>query len=57
MPFRHGAPPRAKSQAADGTSEGNGDVSLPDPDRAVVWFSNPDMVYVNPNEDGVSMGG
>ncbi len=25
------------------------------PDRAMVWFSDPDMAYINPNEDGVSM--
>lgn len=31
------------------------DVPLLDPDRALVWFSDPDMAYINPNEDGISM--
>jgi menaquinone-9 beta-reductase len=31
------------------------DVPLPDPNRAMVWFGDPDMAYVNPNEDGISL--
>ena len=30
-------------------------VPLPDPNRGMVWFSDPDMAYINPNEDGISM--
>jgi menaquinone-9 beta-reductase len=31
------------------------DVSLPDPTRGMVWFSDPDLAYIHPNEEGVSM--
>jgi menaquinone-9 beta-reductase len=31
------------------------DVPLLDPNRGMVWFSDPDMAYIHPNEDGVSM--
>jgi len=31
------------------------DVPVRDPNRAMVWFGDPDMAYVNPNEDGISM--
>jgi 2-polyprenyl-6-methoxyphenol hydroxylase-like FAD-dependent oxidoreductase len=29
-------------------------VPLPDRRRALVWFGDPDMAYINPNEEGVS---
>ena len=29
-------------------------VPLPDRGRALVWFGDPDMAYINPNEEGVS---
>ncbi len=31
------------------------DVPLRDPNRAKVWFGDPDMAYLNPNEDGISL--
>ena len=31
------------------------DVPLPDPKRGMIWFSDPDLAYVHPNEEGVSM--
>ena len=31
------------------------DVPLPDPNRGMVWFGDPDMAYIHPNEEGVSM--
>jgi len=31
------------------------DVPLRDPNRGMVWFSDPDLAYVHPNEEGVSM--
>ncbi len=31
------------------------DVPLRDPHRGMVWFGDPDMAYVHPNEEGVSM--
>jgi menaquinone-9 beta-reductase len=31
------------------------DVPLLDPNRGMVWFSDPDMAYIHPNEGGVSM--
>jgi 2-polyprenyl-6-methoxyphenol hydroxylase-like FAD-dependent oxidoreductase len=33
------------------------DVPLPDPNRGMVWFGDPDMAYVHQNEKGVSMVG
>ena len=33
------------------------EVPLPDPNRGMVWFSDPDFAYIHPNEDGVSMVG
>lgn len=33
------------------------DVPLRDPNRGMVWFGDPDMAYVHPNEEGVSMVG
>ncbi len=30
-------------------------VSLRDPNRGMVWFGDPDMAYINPNDDGISM--
>jgi menaquinone-9 beta-reductase len=31
------------------------DVPLRDPNRGMVWFSDPDLAYIHPNEEGVSM--
>jgi menaquinone-9 beta-reductase len=31
------------------------DVPLLDPNRGKVWFGDPDMAYIHPNEEGVSM--
>jgi menaquinone-9 beta-reductase len=31
------------------------DVPLPDPNRGMVWFGDPDMAYVHQNEEGASM--
>jgi 2-polyprenyl-6-methoxyphenol hydroxylase-like FAD-dependent oxidoreductase len=31
------------------------DVPLPDPSRGMVWFGDPDLAYIHPNEEGVSM--
>ena len=31
------------------------DVPLRDPNRGMVWFCDPDMAYIHPNEEGVSM--
>jgi 2-polyprenyl-6-methoxyphenol hydroxylase-like FAD-dependent oxidoreductase len=31
------------------------DVPLPDPNRGMIWFSDPDLAYIHPNEEGVSM--
>lgn len=31
------------------------DVPLLDPNRGMVWFSDPDLAYIHPNEEGVSM--
>ncbi len=31
------------------------DVPLPNPNRGMIWFSDPDLAYVHPNEEGVSM--
>jgi 2-polyprenyl-6-methoxyphenol hydroxylase-like FAD-dependent oxidoreductase len=33
------------------------DVPLPDPNRGMVWFGDPDMAYVHQNEKGISMVG
>ncbi len=33
------------------------DVPLRDPNRGMVWFSDPDFAYIHPNEEGVSMVG
>ncbi len=30
-------------------------VPLRDPNRGMVWFSDPDLAYIHPNEDGVTM--
>ena len=30
-------------------------VPLSDPDRGKIWFSDPDVAYIQPNEEGVSM--
>jgi 2-polyprenyl-6-methoxyphenol hydroxylase-like FAD-dependent oxidoreductase len=31
------------------------DVPLRDPNRGMVWFSDPDLAYIHPNEEGLSM--
>jgi 2-polyprenyl-6-methoxyphenol hydroxylase-like FAD-dependent oxidoreductase len=31
------------------------DVPLLDPNRGMVWFSDPDLAYIHPNDEGVSM--